>query len=68
MEQVSENPLLFCRNLQANESQCLWDTLYYSPTMSKSNEVSKKRFQRHSQMFSTFSKDLKCCLIDRKHY
>ena len=28
MEKVSENPSLFCRNLQANGAQFFWDTLY----------------------------------------
>ena len=28
MEKVSENPLLFCRNLQANGAQVFWGTLY----------------------------------------
>ena len=28
MEKVSEKPLLFCRNLQANAEQFFWDTLY----------------------------------------
>ena len=28
MEKVSENVLLFCRNLQANGAQFFWDTLY----------------------------------------
>ena len=34
MEKVSENLLLFCRNLQANGAQFFWDTLYM-PTLNK---------------------------------
>ena len=32
MEKVSENLLLFCRNLQANGVQFFWDTLQFSAT------------------------------------
>ena len=44
MEKVSENLLLFCRNLQANVAQFFWDTLYESEAIVLLLENGKWRY------------------------
>ena len=56
MEKVSENLLLFRRNLQANGAQFFWDTLYVMTPWSKEiNDFSESHLQVHPSLYLAFA-------------